>query len=404
MRLTLLFMAFLTILAAAACAGGDRSRGYTVADSAGIIIVQNHQAQVEQTQLWTLSADPAVEIPLGPEMTPSPPWVTGMASLPGNRLAVLNQNAHQVLLISHEGERLARFGHEGDGHGEFRELASVIPMPEDSVGVYDSAARTLSVFDGRGRLGRSVSLAEVVQGRFDSFLLPLPNGDMVFFAVSGPGAGFREGVFRVSRESLRIGPAGEVRASYGSFPGTEVFGGFDGAGRALFGTTTYAATVGHLLAVGTGEATEITLFDTTGSPERIVRWPDHDRTITPRHEEDLFAAALEAQPGVPRATMRGILDGAPRASLLPPYEGLLGTDDGHVWVGAYQGPRYSLRGQRPPGREWLVFDTLGVLTARVETPEGFQPHEVAGSKVWGTFENDDGARSVRAHTLQHTGG
>jgi len=404
MRFPLLLTAFPAFLAVAACAGGDRSQGHIMVDSAGIILVENRSAQMEQTQLRTLSTDPAVEISLQPELTPTPPWITDVAALPGDRLAILDQESHQVLLFNHEGELLARFGKEGDGPGEFRELASLLPLPGDSVGVYDSASRTLSVFDGQGNLGRTVSLAEVVQGRFHSFLLPLPAGDMVFLAVSGPGVGFREGVFRASRESLRMGPDGEVLSSYGSFPGAEVFGGFDGAGRALFGTTTYATTVGNRFVVGTGEATEITLFDTTGAPERIVRWPDHDRTITARHEEELFAAALEAEPAVPRAVMRDIFDRAPRAALLPPYEDLLGTDDGHVWVGAYRGPRYSLRGQRPPRREWLVFDTLGVLAARVETPEGFRPHEVADSRVWGTFTHENGALSLRAYTLQRTGG
>jgi hypothetical protein len=392
------------VLALGACAGGDRSQGYTLADSAGITVLENGRTQVERAQEWTLSPEPEVEIPLGPGRPQSSVRVTGLAILPGNRLAVLSQDVHEVLLFHQEGGLLARFGREGEGAGEFRELASVIPLPGDSVGIYDSASRTLSVFDGQGSLGRYLSLADVVQGRFDSFLLPLPNGDMVFFTVSGPGVGFREGVFRARRESLRIGPDGEVRATYGSFPGAEVFGGVDGAGRALFGTTTFATTVGHRLVVGTGEATEIAFFDTAGAPERIVRWPDHDRTITARHEEELFAAALEAEPGVPRATMRDIFDGAPRAALLPPYEDLLGTDDGYVWVGSFRGPRYSLRGQRPPRREWLVFDTLGVLAAKLETPAGFQPHEVASSKVWGTFTHEDGVLFVRAYALQQTGG
>jgi hypothetical protein len=404
MRFPLLLMAFPAFFAVAACAGEDPSQGYVMVDSAGIILVENRQARVEGTQLWTLSTDPAVEILLQRGTTSPPPWISGMATLPGDRLAVLDQGSGQVLLFHQEGELLARLGRDGGGAGEFRELASALPLPGDSVGVYDSASRTLWVFDGQGRLGRTVSLAEAVQGRFDSFLFPLPGGDMVFFAVSGPGVGFREGVFRVDRESHRMGPSGEIRVTYGPFPGAEVFGGFDGAGRALFGTTTYATTVGHRFVVGTGETTEIALFDTTGAPERIVRWSEHDRTITARHEEELFAAALEAQPGVPRATMRDILDRAPRAALLPPYEDLLGTDDGHVWVGAYRGPRYSLRGQRPPRRVWLVFDTLGVLAARVETPEGFQPHAVASPKVWGTFTKEDGALSVRAYPLQRTGG
>jgi hypothetical protein len=51
-----------------------------------------------------------------------------------------------------------------------------------------------------------------------------------------------------------------------------------------------------------------------------------------------------------------------------------------------------------------VFDTLGVLTAKVDTPAGFQPYQVAGSQVWGTFTHEDETQSVQAYTLLRNGG
>lgn len=392
-------------MAMTACAGADGSRGYTETDSAGVTIVENGRSRMARAERWSLQAVPELEIVPGDVQGPALSQVAGLALLPGDggRVAVLNQGSHEVLLFREGGELLARFGREGDGPGEFRQIASLVPMAGDSIGVYDSSLKVLSVFDSQGTLGRSVSLEEAVGGRFHSLLLPLPGGDMVFFTVSGPGVGFREGVFRVSTESLRIGPGGERRASYGTFPGSEVFGGYEGAGLALFGTTTYAATVGHRLVVGTGETTEIAYFDTAGALERIARWPDHDRTITPQHEEALFEAAAAAEPQIPRATLRDMFSRAPRASRLPPYQGLVGSDDGHVWVGSYPGPAHALRGQRPPHREWLVFDSLGVLAARAETPEGFQPHLVAGSRVWGVFTHEDGVEVVRAYSWSPEG-
>jgi hypothetical protein len=397
MRVTFLILAS---MAMTACAGTDRSRGYTEADTAGVTIVENRPARVRRAERWSLPPEPEVELRPGGGPVPSLRQVAGLALLPGDRLAVLDQGFHEVLILHPGGEILARFGREGDDPGEFRELTSVIPMEGDSVGIYDSSRRVLSVFDDRGRLGRSISLEGAVQGRFRSLVLPLPGGDLVFFTVSSPGMGFRDGVFRVSRESLRISPEGERRASYGTFPGMEVFGGVGGTGPALFGATTYATTVGHRLVVGTAEATEITVFDSTGALERIVRWPDHDRSIESRHEEALFEAAVAAEPAVSRAALREILSRTPRAARLPAYEGLIGSDDGHVWVGRYRGPEYSFRGQRQPRQEWLVFDSLGVLAATVETPDGFQPYLVSGARVWGAFAHEDGAQSVRAYSVR----
>ncbi len=399
MRSTLLILASLVL---AACTGADRSLGYTVTDSAGVTIVENRPTRVRGAEEWSLSANPELEMHPGVGPLPQLRQVAGLAPLSGERVAVLNQGFHEVLIFHKEGEVLTRFGGEGDGPGEFRQLTSVVPMPGDSVGVYDSRLRVLSVFDGRGRLGRSVHLEEAVRRGFQSFLLPLPGGEMVFFTVGGPGVGFREGVFRARTESLRLGPEGDQRATYGPFPGAEVFGGMEGAGYVLFGATTYATTVGHRLVVGTAETPEIRLFDTTGALERVVRWPDHDRAITPRHERAFFDAALLAEPQYSPAALRDILSRVPRATRLPSYDGLMGSDDGHVWVRSYMGPGHSIRGQRPPHQEWLVFDSLGVLAARVETPEGLNPFLVADSRVWGAFNAEDGTESVRAYSLQRS--
>ncbi len=401
MRSTLLILASLVL---AACTGADRSLGYTVTDSAGVTIVENRPTRVRGAEEWSLSADPELEMHPGIGPLPQLRQVAGLAPLSGERVAVLNQGFHEVLIFHKEGELLTRFGREGDGPGEFRQLSSVIPMPGDSVGIYDSGLRVLSVFDGRGRLGRTVQLEEAERRRTQSFLLPLPDDEMVFFTVGGPGVGFREGVFRVNTESFRLGPEGDRRATYGPFPGAEVFGGMEGAGYALFGATTHATTVGHRLVVGTAETPEIRYFDTTGALERVVRWPDHDRTITPRHEEAFFDAALVAEPQFSPAALRDILARVPRASHVPPYDGLMGSDDGHVWVRSYMAPGPLIRGRRPPHQEWLVFDSLGVLAARVETPEGLNPFLVATSRVWGAFTAEDGTESVRAYPLQRSEG
>lgn len=214
MRVTFLILAGVVM---SACAGTDGSQGYTETDSAGVTIVENGRSRMARAEGWSLQAVPDLEIVPGEVQGPALSQVAGLALLPGEggRVAVLNQGSHEVLLFREGGEILARFGREGDGPGGFRQMTSLVPMAGDSIGVYDSSLMVLSVFDSQGKLSRSVSLGDAVQGRFHSLLLPLPGGDMVFFTVSGPGVGFREGVFRASTESLRIGPGGERRAGGG---------------------------------------------------------------------------------------------------------------------------------------------------------------------------------------------
>ena len=50
-----------------------------------------------------------------------------------------------------------------------------------------------------------------------------------------------------------------------------------------------------------------------------------------------------------------------------------------------------------------MFDPIGVLTARMETPDGFYPHRVYESEVWGNFTDPDAHPSVRAYALFRNG-
>ena len=89
--------------------------------------------------------------------------VNGASLLEDGRIAVLNRGTSEVLVISPTGDLLSRFGREGDGPSEFKNLWSVHVRPPDTLVVGDYRPRRL----GRPHVGcpalrrrRSVSRAK----------------------------------------------------------------------------------------------------------------------------------------------------------------------------------------------------------------------------------------------------
>jgi hypothetical protein len=59
----------------------------------------------------------------------------------------------------------------------------------------------------------------------------------------------------------------------------------------------------------------------------------------------------------------------------------------------------ALDGARSPQREWLVFDSLGALMARVSTPVGFRPLSVGAAEVIGVFVDELGVESIQVYEV-----
>lgn len=110
--------------------------------------------------------------------------------------------------------------------------------------------------------------------------------------------------------------------------------------------------------------------------------------------------------------IRQMVEAMPRREQYPAFEGMVNSELGNLWIGEYAGPvgiwplRRADHGPemlqpqlRIPSRRWLVFTSDGVLEARVQTPEGFEPYSVDGDHVWGVFSDSLGVESIRAYAI-----
>lgn len=325
--------------------------------------------------------------------------IRGIQPLPGGRLAVAVNGEGSVLLYDSAGERIATLGRTGDGPGEFRSVGSPVPLPGDSLGVYDSSARRFTVFPLDSGVPRVVSLAEIAPGRGWARIRPLTAG-LVFVGEAGLGGVPNQGVYRNQEESYRIDSDGQVLATYGTFPGMEAFAGSGMMGRAPFGALLATATWQDQLIVGTGEEPELRFFRPDGSLSRIIRWADTDRTVTAERMNQHIEFLLEQVPPEQESTMRERLQGMPHAPRMPTHSEVLVSPEGVIWVGEYPGPEAELpTGRASVTRRWVVFGSDGVIRERIQTPTGFMPMSLGEDLVWGVYHNDLDVESVRAYRV-----
>lgn len=113
---------------------------FTVWDSAGVEIVENHAPEYAAGQFWTI--DPEPEFVLGgvedvdalANDSAQLIWrVVGLARLPDGRVAVLSSENQQLLLFEPSGELSRIIGRAGEGPGEFTRPEKLQYLPPDTL-------------------------------------------------------------------------------------------------------------------------------------------------------------------------------------------------------------------------------------------------------------------------------
>lgn len=375
------------------CGSTDDSPSLAVADSSGIQITTNPHPP-SAISLRTLSAVPARDI-RGDALF----QITAIQALPRDHVGVGVGSSGSVLVYDDAGALIRTVGRTGEGPGEFRSIGNLVSMPGDSVGIYDPMLRRLTVFSLTGDFGRVMSLGELAPEGGWSRVLPLDEG-LAFVGEAAFATGQEEGPYRRSASSYRIDWDGNVHATYGEFPGTEMFSGNRLFGPFPFGAVLSTATVANGFIVGTGEYPELQIFGPDGELKRLIRWQDEDRSVTQGRMDEFVDFLLESAPPEETAASRERFASMPFADQHPAYAQILSAgEDGTFWVGEYAGPENTQDTRRGPARRWMVFGEDGAMLERVQTPEGFVPFSMSDGLIWGTYRDELDVESVRAYRV-----
>ena len=320
--------------------GTTESPGFTVWDSAGVEIVENHAPQRPAGGFWAIA--PELETVLGgaDDLTG---WandstqliweVVGLVRLLDGRVAVLLSENERLFLFEPSGELSRTIGRAGDGPGEFTRPEHLQYLPPDTLVVWDYHMRSIDYFDTSGRLAKE---------------RPVDHTEL------------RERVTGARRAGPTGGPAVER-----VLPAREFLMRVDSTYAAQrLGCSGFIAAGGHppSIYVSGNHYSEIRQFTLDGVLLRIIRRTTDPVPITAkaqRASEDRIAREFEARGVLPPPT--GFLDSGDSGKTYPWVAGLMVDTEGYLWVREWSASETGIPDQwsvlSPEGR-WL--DVLAV--------------------------------------------
>ena len=336
---------------------------FTVWDSAGIEIVENHAPVHAVGEFWTFDTVPEIVLggsedlsALANDSTQLIWEVVGLARLEDGRIAVLSSMGKQLLLFEPSGALSRAIGRAGEGPGEFRKPESLQYLPPDTLVVWDYFMSSISYFDTAGNLLRE---RRVDQARLreagasgESFVRPLPDGAFVVSVAGGP-----------DNELFELKGWNRRTSSLMTYDARVDYARIDDSYRPqVLGPRSGIATGGdppsiYLSGRGRNEIRQLSL---DGVLLRIIRRttdpiPVTDRAYRNIVERAYLSAEVMGSP-VPRDIVEQMVE---REETHPPTAGVLADPEGYLWVREWSGSESGTPDQ------WSVFNPegrwLGVL-------------------------------------------
>lgn len=387
----------LVILSLTACAGGEADeRGFEVSDSAGIRIATSGQPATERLPLLAPEASLDIGLQEGDEAYQLTSVVDATVLSDGS-IAVADAGASMIRVYSADGRHLRSFGGAGDGPGEFRRIENLVRFGADTIGVYDTGRRRISVFSPEGSLVREVQLAQRATG-----LRAAPDGS--FVAISGRGdlePPARTGVIERSTVAVvRFDAHGSLAdtvamARGGGMQLIEVGPGPSSLGAVPYDGLSHMRLAGDTIVLGTAERCEIRKLATDGRVLELIRW-DCDLGVTEedasRWREYSLEMARREQPEVlPMVTL--LVENTVFPETRAAYGSFLVSGDGSIWLSALR----LLPTDVPP--YWTILDAGGRLLGDLNVPDRFLPLEVGEDYVLGRWSDELDVQHVRLYEL-----
>lgn len=390
----------------AACLSGESApSGVEVRDSAGVEIVTVTRPADAYGPVGTVADEPDLQLGSveaeGPELFGS---VGAVRTLPDGTLLVADGGAVEIRVFDGGGTYLRTIGGKGEGPGEFQAIGSIPRVGSDSIQVWDSRQRRLSVFDTAGRLLDATAPQDPPLARTLSIL---PDGTLLTEDPwSGAPMSSTNGVV-LSRDSvvlIRRDSAGEPLDTVAVVPSDEALRRVEASGSGLIRLQEMSAPVARSLFYtphpgglvgGPNDTFQLSWWTVDGILGRITRMPSLDRPLTSGDVNALRKEWIADSNGSP-ASLRMIetIFDYPLPELRPAFEEVLPGPGGTVWV-----REHSLWEHARP--RWWVFDAeTGAPAGYVELPAGLEVQEIGPDYVLGVYRDDLGVAYVRRHRME----
>ena len=343
---------------------------FTVRDSAGIEIVENHAPEYAPGEFWTI--DPEPEFVLGGANTLGEPahdsaqliWrVKGLARVEDGRVAVLSSEGKQIMLFEPSGELSVIIGGPGEGPGEFIHPLAFQYLPPDTLVVWDAFLTSIDYFDTGGNLlkERTLDHGRLWEHGVDAELLrlPLPDGSFLAAVQDSTVNDSPDDCSGFTVRGVSVAMMGSpLRVEGETVPGEELLRIDDAYAAHSFGCAQYYS---NQLAVGgdpplvyiSNDHTEIHQRSLDGTLSRIIRRTTGPPPVTRRAwraESEHLARNSEMWGRSPRTEDD---EPVPRTEEYPAVEAILADAEGYLWVKEWSASESGIPDQ------WSVFSPEG---------------------------------------------
>ena len=377
-------------------------------DSAGVTIAESAGLPEQGAGGWVLGQTPTLSIgTLDGDSLYQFFGVTGAVKLSDGRIAMTDNGTHQLRIFAPDGTFLSRFGREGEGPGEFRNIQVMGTVGSDTLVILDGRQRRTSRFHPEeGFLGQIVLPEEAGVAMHSNGMFG--DGSIVFGGLinwnrgdATPNSGYE----RLTNPFYSVSLDGGGIQHFGEFPGTEVVwmtGHLDGretlsAGFVTFGLSPIARARGDRLVLGTRDRYEVNVFDASAALTRIIRVQTPPVAVTEAHLNGYLEEMLARLPSPDLAPqVRAGFRDAHHADFMPAFETLLLDSDGKLWVEDHNLPGDILR-------SWTVFDEEGVPLTRLSLPNTNRVMDIGEDFVLALYRDEMDVEYIRSYPLTRGG-
>ena len=284
--------------------------------------------------------------------------VVGAVLLPDSSLVIADKVAPNLSFLRPDGNLRAQVGREGEGPGDYTEIARIGLTNDGSVFVYDRALRRFTFLDWESsvvkvqRSGCTVATGEVVP-------LADVNGQ-AFIGVLETRPNLRPGV---QRGPLFLVACGGIEGSFdtlGEWAGKERYVTSNEWIAVGFGRTALYDGRGNRTVVGTNDSLDLTLYE--GSTVRTrVRGGSSIQMVTTQESEEWTNLYLGMFPEIVRGDWRRRLEQSDVRDAYPAIGAVKVDASGRMWIGDYA----KLSGEQ---RLWTVLGADGTPVGAIRLP------------------------------------
>lgn len=380
-------------------ADGDGSavRGIVVRDSAGIEIVEIPESAIADLPRWTIGSIPQLQIGVvnGEEVYQFSEAAFTHEQSDGS-IVVMNWATRSIRFFDADGLFVRESGRAGEGPGEYRGPYGVVMLPMDSVLVWDTELRRITVLAPDGSTARMSTMDVMARG----FFVGAFNDGSVAYRWNRIATSSDE----ESRAILvRIGVEGSVLDTLRvtTMPGKQIarFDRMDYWAAPLFSPRSVEAVSGDAVVSSPAGSMDVYRLSTQGELLQIIRVGLKRTPIDADWLEQWkdSAAFTAPAPTASEVEMRKVYDRQGAADSFPSLRAIrLGTDS-RIWL-----RRYAATSGLDP--EWLVLESDGTPLAWVTYPVGFTVYEFGTNHLLGVGKDSMDIQYVQRYELMEAGG